>query len=95
MAAEEYKGRILPALSEDYDREYIVKREGTDFDMLHYSGYRMWLRPGYCSRGSTPEKCFTRDLLRLNPHTKEAHNSARRENLPSAITFSEYLKLFD
>ena len=81
--------RILPALSEEYNKEYVIEGD-IDRDLLQHSGYRMLHRPYFalmgCARGTDRRKT-------LNPHTKQGVDAGSVSL--EAISFQEYLKLFD
>ena len=79
--------RVLPALSEEYDKDYYVGTGGLDFTLLYRSGYRMLHRPNFGMMGST------REGYTLNPHRKTGVDAVPAG--AGAISFGEYLKLFD
>ena len=79
--------RFLPELPAQFDRDYNIKRDTIDFDMLYRSGYRWWHLPNICMMGHT-RKNYT-----LNPNRKRGVDAAP-EPAP-AISFQKYLKLFD
>lgn len=79
--------RILPNLTEEFDRNYVVDADTVDANLLHRSGYRMLHRPYFAMMNSTHSK------ITLNPHTKEGVDAAKDDE-PS-ISFAEFLKLFD
>ncbi len=84
--------RILPALPEEYNRNYIVECEGVDFELLGHSGYRVWHRPYFAMYGST------HSYYTLNPHTKQGLDAVKLADLKNGtnvLTFEEYLELFD
>ena len=79
--------RILPSLSEDYNRNYVVDSDTINLRLLDDSGYTVLHRPYFAMMGSTHEK------WQLNPHTKGGVDAAKTEE--ESISFSDYLKLFE
>ena len=79
--------RILPTLSENSDRNYIVTRRDVDYKLLIHSGYTVLHTPNFGMNGQT------RDKITLNPHRKTGYDSAAAD--AAAITFREFLSLFD
>lgn len=80
-----YGVRILPSLSEDYDRDYVVDRNTIDGALLVNSGYAITHRPYFTMQG------YTHTKYRLNPYTKMGMDAARIDE--TAISFREYLGL--
>lgn len=78
--------RILPALGEEYDKNYVVKTDNIDVELLDHSGYRVLHRPYFAMQSST------HGLWQLNPHTKSGADAARKDS--EAIDFCDYLDLF-
>ncbi len=79
--------RVLPKLSDKFDRGYAVKKEGISYSLLGRSGYAFLHRPNIAMYGSTRSK-YT-----LNPHTRSFVDAAKTGSEP--ITFEEFLKLFE
>lgn len=79
--------RILPPLSPEYDKTYVVEASGIDSSLLDRSGYRIIHRPYFAMKDST------HFLWQLNPHTKNGIDAAKAG--AGFITFNEYLALFD
>jgi hypothetical protein len=82
--------RILPSLTEKYDRNYVISVESIlykDYKLLIDSGYRIAHRPYFAMMGHTHYK------YQLNPHTKSGVDAAEQD--AEAITFDEFLALFD
>ena len=79
--------RILPNLSKSFDKVYIIDSKTLDYSLLDRSGYRMIHCPTFSMAGKTHEK------ISVNPHAKSAVDAAKVDEL--AISFSEFLKLFD
>ena len=82
--------RILPSLTEKYDRNYVISVESTlykDYKLLIDSGYSIAHRPYFAMMGHTHYK------YQLNPHTKSGVDAAEQD--AEAITFDEFLVLFD
>ena len=79
--------RILPALGEEYDKNYVVKTDNIDVELLDHSGYRVFHRPYFAMQNST------HGLWQLNPHTKSGVDAARKDS--EAIDFCDYLDLFN
>ncbi|GEM_PF-1269646 len=79
--------RILPSLSEDFNREYIVTNCDVDFKLLDHSGYLLLHTPYFSMMGKTHDK------ITLNPHHKRGVDSAPAD--AEAITFRKFMSLFD
>lgn len=79
--------RILPKLSEAYDKNYVVEASTVDRPLLKNSGYSLLHRPNMAMKGST------RRNWTLNPHTRCGVDAARAD--APAIPFCEFLALFD
>ena len=82
-----YGVRILPSLSKDYDRDYVVDRASIDGALLEHSGYEIRHRPYFSMQG------YTHTKYTLNPYTKKGRDAARYDETP--ISFQEYLELFE
>jgi len=80
-----YGVRILPSLSKEYDRDYVVDRDSVDGVLLENSGYEITHRPYFGMKG------YTHTKYTLNPHTKTGMDAARCDE--TSISFQEYLKL--
>jgi hypothetical protein len=78
--------RILPSLPEEYNKDYVIEG-GVDYTLLKHSGYSMWHRPYFAMPGSTHKR------ITLNPHTKYGLDAGKVD--AEAISFQEFLKLFD
>ena len=78
--------RILPSLPEEYNNDYVIEG-GVDYKLIENSGYSMWHRPYFAMSGSTHRR------ITLNPHTKYGLDAGKVN--AEAISFQEYLKLFD
>ena len=79
--------RILPSLSEKYDKDYYVVTDTVDGALLNRSRYNILHRPYFAMKGST------HTIITLNPHTKSGVDAA--PVLAEAISFQEFLELFD
>ncbi len=82
--------RILPPLSEEYDKNYIIDAKtvkSQSYKLLELSGYTILHRPYFGMKGCTHKK------IGLNPHTKYGVDAAKVDD--TSIPFSEYLELFD
>lgn len=79
--------RILPRLSEEYDRSFVVDSDTIDLRILHDSGYTILHRPYFAMMGSTHTK------WQLDPHTKSGVDAAKTEE--ESISFSDYVALFE
>ncbi len=79
--------RVLPKLSEEYDKNYVVVASSVDWPLLHDSGYSLLHRPNMAMKGST------RSNWTLNPHRRSGTDAAKKEE--PAISFDEFLALFD
>ena len=79
--------RILPSLSEEFDRDFVVDKDSIDGVLLANSGYWITHRPYFAMKG------FTHTKYTLNPHTKIGRDAARCDE--TAISFQEYLELFE
>lgn len=78
--------RILPALGEEHDKNYVIKTDNIDAELLEHSGYRVLHRPYFAMQNSTHE------LWQLNPHTKSGVDAAKKDS--EAIDFKDYLDMF-
>ncbi len=89
--SEKLEKRVLPRLSEEYNRDYIVDGNTVQKDLLDRSGYTTecagWMR--MMNDGNT----YTRCKWTLNPCSKNAKAYAKKQQ--PAISFDEYLKLFE
>ncbi len=74
---------VFPALSEEFDREFIVDTDTVNIQLLGQSGYKFLHVPYFSMRGKTHAKC------EVNPHRKSCIDAARTD-APS-ISFSEFL----
>ncbi len=81
-----FGGKVLPPLSNEFDRYFTVNTATIDFEMLRCSGYQFLHRPYFAMRGCTRQKC------KLNPARRFGVDFG--ENDETAIDFDEYLKLF-
>ena len=79
--------RILPRLSEDFNRKYIVTNCDVDYKLLDHSGYMLLHTPYFSMMGKTHDK------ITLNPHRKYGVDSAPAD--ADAITFREFMSFFD
>ena len=80
-------GRVLYRLSNKYDKEYIVKSEGIDKQVLINSGYGIHPVDVQYNDG------WTKELWSLNPFQKRAFDASKINEM--SITFEEYLNMFD
>ena len=76
----------LPALPDEYDIKYCVKRSMIDRELLGRSGYRI------CRLSRMGMKGKTHDSWTLNPHTKHGVDAA--PDGMDGIEFEQYLRLF-
>lgn len=81
------KPKILPQLSKEYDKYYVVDASTVKCAILRRSGYKILHRPYFAMKNSTHEK------WQLNPHTKTGIDAA--QNDAKAIPFKEFLRLFE
>lgn len=79
--------RILPALSEEFDRNCAVDADTVDIKLLSDSGYRILHRPCFAMKGCTHEK------WEINPHRKSGVDAAPT-GTPS-ISFGAFLRFFE
>lgn len=80
--------RILPALPEAFNRDYcIVAADDIDYKLLIRSGYMILHKPAFSMKG------YTRDKITLNPCKKRGIDAGAVDR--DAITFQEFLKLFE
>ncbi len=79
--------KVLPSLSQDYDKNYIVDADTISRSVLRRSGYVILHRPYFAMTGSTHEK------WQLNPHRKRGVDAAKI--VDDSISFDEYLKMFE
>ena len=79
--------RVLPALPEEYDKNYVIYSDTIDTRILDHSGYRILHRPYFGMMNSTHDK------WQLNPHTKTGVDAA--EEGAEAMDFKDFLELFD
>ena len=77
---------VLPALGEEYDRNYIIPAEEVDMYLLSRSGYRCLHRPYFAMKGSS------HDLFTINPHTKYIVDAGKEDE--EITSFNDFLKLF-
>lgn len=78
--------RILPALSEKYDKNYYIEGP-VDVKLLENSGYKLLHTPVFGMMGKT------RNIHTLNPHKKYGTDAAPVN--AEAIKIDTFLKLFD
>lgn len=88
LLSEKLGFRILPRLSDNYNKNYIVDAKTIDKSILEQSGYTILSSSFMTMMGDR----YTRRKWKLNPYSKYAETKAEKE-LP-AISFDEYLKLF-
>jgi len=81
------KPKILPQLSKEYDKYYVIDVSTVKSAVLRRSGYKILHRPYFAMRNSTHEK------WQLNPHTKTGIDAA--QNDAKAIPFKGFLRLFE
>lgn len=80
--------RILPALPEAFNRDYcIVAADDIDYELLLRSGYMILHNPVFSMKG------YTHDKITLNPCKKRGLDAGAVDR--AAITFQEFLKLFE
>lgn len=79
--------RVLPSLSEEYDKRYYVDADTLDVKLLDRSGYYIAHRAYFAMKGST-HSAWT-----LNPHRKSGVDAAPVD--AEKIAFNDYLELFD
>lgn len=77
--------KILPSLTEEFDRYYFVDSQTISEKSLDYSGYRVSHRPYFAMMNSTHDK------WQLNPYTKAGIDAAG--NSDPSITFDEYVDM--
>ena len=88
LLSEKLGFRILPRLSGNYNKDYIVDAQTINKSILEQSGYTILSDSFMTMMGDS----YTRRKWKLNPYSKYAETRAEKE-LP-AISFDEYLKLF-
>ena len=88
LLSEKLGFRILPRLSDNYNKNYIVDAKTIDKSVLEQSGYTILSSSFMTMMGDR----YTRRKWKLNPYSKYAETKAEKE-LP-AISFDKYLKLF-
>ncbi len=76
---------ILPCLSKDFDRFYVVEARTVNSTLLERSGYRLLHVPYFAMRGKTHEKCA------INPHIRVLKDAAAGD--AAAMSFKEFLKM--
>ena len=81
-----FKRKVLPQLTAEYDRSYIVDSGTIKISVLRRSGYRILHRPYFAMNDSTYDK------WQLNPHRKTGVDAANID--APAMSFKEYLELF-
>ena len=81
------KKRVLPSLSKEYNKNYVIDPGTVDFDMISRSGYTILHRPYFAMMN------YTHSKYQLNPHTKFGVDAAKKDD--SAISFNEFLAMFD
>ena len=77
--------KILPPLSEKFDKYYVVDADTISQKILRNSGYTIRHRPYFNMKDSTHSK------WQLNPHTKIGVDAAKNDD--GSISFLEYLEL--
>ena len=82
-----FGGRVLPPLSNEFDRYFAVNTATVDFELLRRSGYQFLHRPYFAMRGCTRQKC------KLNPARRFGVDFA--ENDETAIDFDEFLRMYE
>ncbi len=82
-----FRKRVLPALSEEFDRTFTVIAKTIDYGLLNRSGYQFCHRPYFAMRNCTHSLC------ELNPHKKSGVDAGNDDVEP--MTFEQYLALFD
>lgn len=82
-----FGGRVLPPLSNKFDRYFAVNTASVDFELLRRSGYQFLHRPYFAMRGCTRQKC------KLNPARRFGVDFG--ENDEETIDFDGFLKMFD
>ena len=78
--------KILPSLKEEYNKNYYIKKEDIDFDLLDISGFQIWHRPYFAMQGRTHE------IFSINPYTKKVLDAAPLD--AQTISFEEFLKIY-
>lgn len=86
LSKDVFDTNILPPLTAEHDKAYCVESETISVELLKKSGYLVFHRPYFAMKGSTHSK------WQLNPHTKSGVDAGPVNE--DAITFEEYLKLF-
>ena len=76
---------MLPRLSEKYNKDYYVKPNQTQIDMLESSDYEILHKPYFAMEGNT------HSIWTLNPHTKKATDAAPLGS--RAISYKKYFDL--
>ena len=79
--------RILPTLSEEFDKDYYVDSDTVNCRMLNQSGYRILHRPYFSMKN------YTHSAWSLNPYRKSGIDAAPEST--ATISFDDYLELFD
>lgn len=79
--------RVLPKLSEKYNKGYAIEKNDIQVSLLARSGYGFSHRPNIAMYGST------RSRYTLNPHTRTFVDAAKKDT--EVITFDDFLKLFE
>ena len=88
LLSEKLGFRILPRLSDNYNKNYIVDAKTIDKSVLEQSGYTILSSSFMTMMGDR----YTRRKWKLNPYSKYAETKAEKEL--TAISFDKYLKLF-
>lgn len=81
-----FRKPVLPALGEEYDRNYMIPAEEVDMYLLSRSGYRCLHRPYFTMKGSTHR------LYTINPHTKRMVDAGKVDE--ETTSFKDFLELF-
>ena len=87
LLTAEFKDRVLPALPQQFNRDYVVDHYSIDVNMLKRSGYRI------CPNEPDDEPGFTEEKWMLNPAELEIIRCAPVGS--GSISFREYLEMFD
>ncbi len=83
---EELTGNtILPKADIEYNKTFVIYRDGIDVGLLAQSGYRILHRPYFAMKGSTHSK------WELNPYTKSGVDAALKD--VGGIDFVEFISM--
>ena len=86
LLSKEEIERLFPKLSEEYNKNYIIRVNDTLEYLLLAAGYKIVHRPAFAMKGST-RLCWT-----INPHIKVGVDATGLNK--EGILFDDYIGMF-